>query len=393
MQALTDQLDPVAFHRDRVPDLLARHASIAGHAARGLPPLVLQIGDHAWTHRVVDGLLEVSAGHTDDGITVRVLPHAWSDYVGDLLTVPGLLLTQSVEVAPEDTLTLSHWDRGLRALYSGIPAYDPAAVALDDASGNPVDPRRSFTLADDDTAIAAHLATIGFVRVRAVFTPDEVADLNAEVDELVAAAREDDDRTWWSDQPDGQRVLNRVIYAHERSARIADLTTDARMVRLGRIHRDDLIIARDRMDGPSVLIKPAGELHGLANIPWHQDCGMGGHSLMCPAVGIGIQLTGADAQQSQFVGIAGSHGMTAHPLLTEEDLARMPLVPVDTNPGDVTLHITDVIHASPPPAGDGGRRTLYLTAFPPDLYDVVGSGESFNDMVRGRTIGAEDLTG
>ena len=341
----------------------------------------------------MDGRLHVEAGADPDGIDVRVQPAAWSDYVADLLTVPGLLLTQSVEVAPEHTLTLSHWDRGLRALYSGIPAYDPDAVTLTDANGNPVDPGRSFSLDDDDAAIAAHLATVGFVRVRAVFTPDEVADLNAEVDDLVASAREDDDRTWWSDQPDGTRVLNRIIYAHERSERVAALTTDPRMVRLGRIHRDDLVIARDRMDGPSVLIKPAGELHGLANIPWHQDCGMGGHSLMCPAVGIGIQLTGADAQQSQFVGIAGSHGMTAHPLLTEDDLSRMPLVPVDTDPGDVTLHITDVIHASPPPAGDGGRRTLYLTAFPADLYDVVGAGESFNDMVRGRNVAPEDLAG
>ena len=43
MQTLTDDLDPVAFHRDTVPDLLARHAAIAGHAARGLPPLVLSL--------------------------------------------------------------------------------------------------------------------------------------------------------------------------------------------------------------------------------------------------------------------------------------------------------------------------------------------------------------
>jgi hypothetical protein len=60
-------------------------------------------------------------------------------------------------------------------------------------------------------------------------------------------------------------------------------------------------------------------------------------------------------------------------------------VAIDTEPGDVTVHIKDVMHASPEPAGAGWRRTMYVSHFPPKLWDHVGEREAFNDLVRNRT--------
>jgi hypothetical protein len=382
-----------AYFAAELPALLAGdRGSVAGRVAAALPPLTLQIDDRAWTHRSVDGRLVVTSGTADDAVSVRLTAAAWRDWHDQTLTVPGLLLTEAVEVAPEDIMALSHWDLAVRALWSGVPPYDRDRVDLS-IDGQPVDLSRSFTLDDRDEDIAAHLETVGFVRIRGVFAPDEVDALNAEVDRLAEEAAEGDGRSWWSAQPDGGSILNRIIYAHERSEVIARLYDDARLQRLGTVLHGELVVARDRMDAATVLIKPPGELSGLANIPWHQDCGLGGHNIICPSVGVGVQLTGASAEASRFVGIAGSHGHSAHPLMTEEDLASMPLVGLDTEPGDVTLHICDVIHASPPPDGPGGRRTLYLTFFPPTLWDTIGVGESVNDMIHGRKVSPDDLAG
>lgn len=39
---------------------------------------------------------------------------------------------------------------------------------------------------------------------------------------------------------------------------------------------------------------------------------------------------------------------------------------------DVTVHIGDVMHASPQPTGAGGRRTMYVTHYPAKLWQHVG---------------------
>lgn len=380
-----------AFFDGELHSLLAGDRGVlAGRTAAALPPLTIDIDGQAWTHRSVEGRLQATPGHAEDAVAVRLTAAAWQDWHDQALTVPGLLLTGAIDVAGEDVMVLSQWDLALRALWAGVPPYDPDDVDLT-VDGRPADLARSFTLDDADAAIAAHLRVVGFVRVRGVLTPHEVAELNREVDRLSGESSEGDGRSWWSTQPDGSSILNRIIYAHERSEVIARLYDDPRLRRLGTLLDSDLVVARDRMDAATVLIKPPGELTGLANIPWHQDCGMGGHNIMCPSIGVGVQLTGSSVEASRFVGIAGSHGHSAHPLMTEEDLAGMPLVGIDTEPGDVTVHICDVIHASPPPEGAGGRRTLYLTWFPPTLWDVIGEGESVNDMIHGRNVSPADL--
>jgi len=412
---VTQITDPVQFHADDLPGLLAgERGRRAGAAAAHLPALAIRVveqrpsgrprgsheqrpsgrprgsHDHAWTHRSVDGWLEVTPGVADDAVTATVSTRTWCDWHAETLRVPGLLLTNAVDVAPEHILTLSEWDLALRALWSGVPVYDPDEADLT-IDGEPVDLARSFTLSDADVDIARQLAVVGFVRIRGVLSNDEVAALNADVDRMAAAAQQGDERSWWSRQPDGTSILNRIIYAHERSTRIDDLFSDERLARLGTLLHPELLPAKDRMDGASLLIKPPGELEGLANIPWHQDCGLGGHNIMCPSIGVGIQLTGASVEASQFVGIAGSQGTSALPFMTTDQLARMPLVGIDTDPGDVTLHICDVIHASPPPAGAGGRRTLYLTWFPPSMWDVIGQYEAVNDMIRDRAVSPERI--
>jgi hypothetical protein len=246
---------------------------------------------------------------------------------------------------------------------------------------------------DAGTGVAVmteHLQRVGFLHVREVFTTDEIAALNAEVDRLATAAEPGDGRSWWATDDRGDEVLCRLVYAGTGSAQIAALPADERLQRLVALSPHEYVTANDRMEGEAVLLKTAGELKGLANIPWHTDCGLGGHPIVCPSLAIGIQLTAASADAGRFEAVAGSHGQTCR-YAADGDLTGLPVVGVDTEPGDVTLHYADVMHASPPPTGAGGRRVLYLTWYNPAILDWIGPGRALNDLVRDRQAAAEEL--
>jgi hypothetical protein len=154
---------------------------------------------------------------------------------------------------------------------------------------------------------------------------------NREVDRLAAQARPGDDRSWWVTAEDGGSVLCRLVYATLRSAVLASLESDPRVRRLGTLIDPALRPASDRMEGSAVLLKVPGNTSGLSNIHWHQDCGMGGHALMCPAVSIGIQLTGSDASTGNLQVVPGSHGQAIH-YRWEQRLQQVPVVSIDTAP-------------------------------------------------------------
>ncbi|WP_338100648.1 phytanoyl-CoA dioxygenase family protein [Mycobacterium paragordonae] len=225
------------------------------------------------------------------------------------------------------------------------------------------------------------------MHVRSVFTAEEMRAANREIDRLAARARPGDDESWWVTTDDGAQALCRLVYATLRSPVLAALESDPRVRRLGTLLDPALRAAPDRMEGSAVLIKVPGKTTGLSNIPWHQDCGMGGHAIMCPAVSVGIQLTGSDPSSGNLQVVPGSHGQAVH-YRWEQRLDGVPVVSIDTAPGDVTVHVQDLMHASPEPTDAGGRRTMYVTHYPPRLFDYVGPGQAFNDLVRNRVIAA-----
>ena len=231
---------------------------------------------------------------------------------------------------------------------------------------------------------------MGYLHVTGVFDAEEMAAANREIDRLAALARPGDDRSWWVTNEDGSAALCRLVYTTLRSPLLAALECDHRVRRLGTLLDPGLSIAPDRMEGTAVLIKAPGRTSGLSNIPWHQDCGTGGHALFCPAVSVGIQLTGSTAATGHLQVVPGSHGQ-ALKYRWQERLHDVPVVSIDTAPGDVTVHIPDVMHASPEPTAVGNRRTMYVTHYPSALWDHIGPGEALNDLVRNRTEQVADL--
>lgn len=363
---------------DADPDILRSAAVELGPTAA----VTFLVDDDAVTYSVAEESIRVDASPAASPVVVRLSRRAWDDLVGQIRTAINLLLSNELAFERGGFEQLADWDPILRYLHAGVPPYHPARA---DLHGH--DPAATFTLDADDADLAAQLDAVGFLHVTSVFRPEEMQEANREIDRLAARARPGDDESWWVTTHDGSSALCRLVYATLRSPVLAALESDPRVRRLGTLIDPALRAAPDRMEGSAVLLKVPGKTSGLSNIPWHQDCGMGGHAIMCPAVSVGIQLTGSDSSTGNLWAVPGSHGQAIH-YRWEQRLGKVPVISVDTAPGDVTVHVQDLMHASPEPTGAGGRRTMYVTHYPPALFDYVGPGQAFNDLVRNRVIAA-----
>jgi Phytanoyl-CoA dioxygenase (PhyH) len=369
-------------------DLPARLATAMGRAAardvRGVPPIAFRLPDGRCLRFVpTAGGLDLDA--RDDAPTVVELDEsAWRDFADEMATAAGLFYAGRVRFAAGGPAELERWEPALRALFSGRPILDPMRTALRDLTGAPLDLGRAFTLDDPVDDLRHFLHETGFLRVRRVFDRHQIARLAAVVERFQAAARPGDGRSWWATREDGSSVLCRLIYLGLASPAIAALSDDPRIGRLAGLAGEPLRPALDRSDGHSVVIKNAGVVEGLSDLPWHRDCGLGGHPITCPTLNVGVQLDAASAASGRLSFIPGSWRGSCH----RHDLARAPAVAVDTEPGDCTVHFGDVMHAAPPPTGDGpGRRALYLTCMPARAYDAIPAGKSYNDVIRARQGG------
>jgi hypothetical protein len=373
-----EQIDFDDFHRTVLPARIAtgNGALAADDVADAAPFAVRLAGGGAYTYVPTGDSVEVRAGDDGARTVIEFDADSFSDYANELHSCFGLVYGSGARVVRGSFDDWFRWEPAIRALYAGRPLYDPT-VAMN------LDLSRSFTLDDSDADIGAFLSTAGFAHVRGVFSADEIMTLVGEVERLFALARPDDGASWWT-TVDGADACCRLIYANRGSADIAALADDARIRRLHALGGPDLEPELDCLDGISVVIKQPRATSGLADLPWHQDCGLGGHPVLCPSVGVGIQLDRASAETGQLHFLAGSHLGSSHQL-RPEDVARLPVVAIDAEPGDVTVHYGHVLHAAPPPTGNGsGRRAMYVTACRPETQTFIGTGNGYNDVLFSR---------
>jgi hypothetical protein len=315
----------------------------------------------------------------DDAPIVAVLDEpAWRDFACEFATAAGLVYGGRVTFAAGSYADLERWEPALRALACGRPIFDPDRDAPRDRGGSPLDLGRSYPLDEATGALRHFLHETGFALVKRVFSRDEIARLREIIERRQAAATPGDGRSWWAKRSDGSQVLCRLIYLGAAEPEIAALADDARIRQLASLADEPLRIATDRSDGNSCVIKNADVVEGLSDLPWHRDCGLGGHPVKCPALNIGIQLDAASADSGRLHYAPGTWRASCH----RADLARARTVAVDTEPGDCTVHFGDVMHAAPPPRGSGpGRRALYLTAMPERAFAHIPPGKSYNDTI------------
>jgi hypothetical protein len=353
MTAAFPPLDFHWFHREELPRRLAAgHGALAVPGARRLGSFAFRLpsGD-AYTYLPAEDGVAVVAGDEQADTVIELEPELWQNVVNELDAAAGLLYGGRATCRRGKAIRWLDWEPVLRAMIAGRPLYDPENPGLEDRRGRPLDPARSFAPDDDREDMAHFLRTAGYLFVRGVFGAGEVAGFLAESEALRAEAVPGDKLSWWGKR-DGQAVLCRVTRAGAKPG-LRSIASDPRILALVDLADERLV---NRMQagsdvGVSVIWKQPGVDEGLADLPWHRDCGMGGHAIMCPTLVASVFLTPSTPETGDLRMLPGSWRNGCGPID-----ARHPKAPKGAafaaQPGDVSLHYGDTMHAAPPPTRD-----------------------------------------
>src|SRR5262245_43270847 len=352
--AAAEPLDFHRYHRDELPSLLAAgRGALAARGARRLGSLAFRLGEgDAYTYVPSEHGIEVVAGDAAADTVIELGLELWQNLVRELDAAAGLLYGRRAKCTRGSALRWVAWEPALRAMWSGRPVYDASDVALRDRSGAPLDPAATFTLASDREEMAHFLRTAGYLFVRGVFGADEVAALRSEAEALAGEARPGDKLSWWGKNAAGAGLRTRATRAAAKPG-LRSLPRDPRVVALKDLadERLELRLPPSAEEGVSVIWKRPGMSEGLGDLPWHRDCGMGGHALMCPTLIASLFLTPSTPETGELRMLPGSWQHGCGPVD-----ARDPRAPRGVSfaaaPGDVSLHYGDTMHAAPPPTRD-----------------------------------------
>lgn len=371
---------------DEVLDaVLPGAASVHGDlAARGLrvkelPSLGLAVGGRSVTLSAAEGGLAMHSGTDHAGVVAMLDDSALSDLVQDVQSTMGLAMTARVKITTGTVNDWIAWEPVLRALLDGRKAHETGDVTFVDLDGGELDLGRIFTLDDDPAEVAHFLAQAGFLHLRGVFDPDEMATVSDDIDHWLGRARPDDGESWWATDDTGASIPVRVLFFAEKSEALRTLLHDERIGWLEALTGDGHRYA----GGGEGLVKPLGIVRGLSDLPWHKDCGQGKHSYICNSLTCGISVTGADRVSGSLGVIPGSH--RANTMATGRDpsldlRSRM----IETVTGDMTIHCSDTLHRAYPPI-ERPRKVVYTSLRLP----LLPGDEQLPDPRYGREARAE----
>ncbi len=386
-------LDFHEFHRRELPERLAAgNGAMAGRACHRYGSLALRLPDgSAYTYIPSPDGIEIASGDELADTVIEIDHESWEGLVHDYESAPGMLYGGRVKCLRGKAMKLVAWEPGLRAMFTGRPYFDPYHIELEDRHGGPLDPERSFTLESDREDMAHFLRTAGYLFVRNVFSPAETATFLEEAISLRGEAVKGDKLSWWGKNADGAEILCRVTRAGARP-QLRTLPIDSRILSIVELADEQLVPRRGEgsQEGVSVIYKNPDMTEGLSDIPWHRDCGMGGHSVMCPTLIASVFLTPANAETGELKMLPGSWKGTCGYM--DPSLGKAPEgVGFSAEPGDVSVHYGDVMHAAPPPSrsdlGEAGYRVSAITGFGrPDARNHRGAS-SYNDVLHGRADG------
>ena len=144
-----------------------------------------------------------------------------------------------------------------------------------------------------------------------------------------------------------------MLNFYEKSEALQNIVNSDRYLWLGALTGDG---HRHRRSAEG-LVKPLGITKGLSDLPWHKDCGQGGHSYYCNGLSAGISVTGADRHSGALGVVPGSHRANVQ-TAGKDDSLDMPSIKLETNTGDLTVHCSDTLHRAHKPT-ERPRRVVY----------------------------------
>lgn len=381
-------IDFQAFHEETLPERLrGPSGQEARKALAGLTGLAFRKRDgDAVSYLPGAAGIDVEAGDARAATVIEIDHADWEGLVHDYESVAGLLYGGRVGCARGDAMDFVAWEPALRALYAGRPVYDPEdALAM--PSGAIIDPQRAFRADDDEAEMSDFLRTAGYLVVRGLFSAEEVGGFLEDAEALRAEAVKGDALSWWATTPGGEEICCRVTRAREKP-RLATLFGEPRLQRLADLAGVDAQPRPGEGSGVTCIYKSPGVEEGLSDLPWHRDCGLGGHALMCPTMVASLFLTPATPETGWLRFLPGS--ARASCAFRESTDADGPSgVGVCAEPGDVTLHFGDVMHAAPPPesADLAGYRVSAITGFGTAGLRPHTGGQSYNQVLHQRPDG------
>jgi len=358
---------------DELPHLLSESRHLrSGAADLGLRPLLLRIGASSWRLSCSGDTptVEPVAARTTDRVTgeasVELTESEFLSLVDDHATPIALMTTGMLRLEGAGIGRLLNWWLVLRSVLDDEPLYTPGAVSVPD------DLTRSFTLDDDPAEMAAFLAAAGFLVVRGVFDPSEMAVISDDMDAAAPAYARGDGRSWWARLDDGSDALVRMHRFDEHSGTTAALLDDdPRLATLAAVPG----LGHEHAGGDNrieALFKPLGVVEGISDIPWHKDCSLGRHSYDCCRLTMGVSVTGAGPGTGQLRVLAGSHRALIWPSLLDPAGLGLTDVALATEPGDVTVHLSCTLHMAEPPTL-APRRVLYTSFCLPEADPVAAA--------------------
>lgn len=386
VEAIARSFEPyafVSFHREILPALIARRGHLVRDDLRGVAPLAFRTDDDtAFTWIASDEGVGIVAGDAGAATVVALSEKTFSEFLHELLTAAGAVMTGRAKLARGALTGWQRWEPAIRSLCSGREIYGAhVRRTLVDRSGRPLDLGRRFAPDDDPEDMRWFFDTAGYLHLRAVFDRAEIARYGAEIEHVRSLTTPGDPFSWWSVNAEGQEVVTRINHVERHSQVLRELAHDPRLLRFARLAGPRMRVCDDRLDGGMVFIKNSNVVKGQGDLGWHADDGLGGHPVLCPLIQAGIQLDHANPANGQLEVLAGSHRYTNHWIAWGQE-GDLPVVALETEPGDLTLHYGDTMHTTPPPTAPGaGRRVLYFKFAEPKTFEWVPSHCHYNDAL------------
>ncbi len=348
------------FHRQQFPAIEAQRKILAAQAlaVSTLNGFTLAVENEVWTWKLdAGGELNIVQGDSGEFPRADLSADWFSDIVNDVRSTVAVMIANAAVMTRGHIGHLISFEPTLRALLDGRHAWQPELVEFKSRAGEVLDLHQSFTLEDDPEELAHFLDQAGFLHIKSVFSKSEIAQLRDEMDYWFAQMTPTDNRAWYARTTQGEDICVRVTNLPkedlrfpftERLASIAALSKD-----LGRTHA-----------GTDFLYKPLEVAEGISDLPWHKDCELGGHSYWCSSMIVGTSLTASGPDNGQLGVLAGSHRVSVTMLDVER--VDLPEVYLSTEPGDVTVHLSCVLHRATAPRRSPRRVTYSNLALPGD---------------------------
>jgi ectoine hydroxylase-related dioxygenase (phytanoyl-CoA dioxygenase family) len=211
----------------------------------------------------------------------------------------------------------------------------------------------------------------GYIVLRGLFSPEEVAAWSAECERLLLANWVDPQNIRTPFRKDSGEFPERIDPVVDVSPLFAELVADPRLTRaVAQIFDDEARLFKDK-----IILK----LPGTDGYTMHQDWAWGWQDL-CPADDIlsaSIQIDGADPQNGGIELFSGYHHRLLTPPGLQSNFRAQELALVDpargqkitTEPGDVLIFHSLTPHQSGRNLSPRPRRSLYLT------YNAARAGD------------------